>query len=127
MNIEFIKTCEYEKYSDGEHKIVYFDKSLPREVVSLSPIEVLTTGEIVSDRNINYTIFGTDNRYKLISMRIYNSNVKVAEWAKDLDNEYKGITKNSLWIDKYVSYEPEYSDYLDNLTATGKINIIVDY
>ena len=62
---------KYEKYRDGEHKIVYFDKSIAREVVSLSPIEVLTDGRILEDYQINEVIFGNRDKYKLISMRIY--------------------------------------------------------
>ena len=83
---------KYQKYRDGEHKIVYFDKSIPREVVSLSPIEVLTDGRILEDYQINEVIFGNRDKYKLISMRIYKDESNSTDIIYSPDRTEYGTT-----------------------------------
>ena len=140
---------------DPPHKLIYFDKSVPREEVTISPIEVLTDGRSLEDYQINEIIFGDRNKYKLISMRIYKNESSRVDTRYSPDRtEYgtaglttltskvalqNGTPTESVWhrykriIDEINTNEKRnqirsdgYSGILEFFNA-GKFDKIVDY
>ena len=92
MNIEFIKTCEYEKYSDAEHKIVYFDKNLEREAITLYPIKLgyekikVTADMTIDDLKVGDLLISKDHAEFYVgiaySSEYYRNNADLTEDLK---------------------------------------------
>ncbi len=121
---EYLNEEKYEKNFDGnDHPLVYFDKEDIRKVETIAPIELMTSVDM-NTNEMSRIIFGNNsNDYRLVSMRIYNSESKIANAYTHTNPTSAVIIETPVWDAEREKIAVETNNKLNEVAELGYLNL----